>query len=248
MVNYYEILEITKTATVADVKKAYRKLALRWHPDKNPNNLNEANRRFKEICQAYEILSDEKKRKIYDQQASRKVISPSKTYRYKTSTHTKPTTAARTSQSSSSNPAFTEFPFTFKSPHDTFRDFFGDDDLFANHFNFSPNFGCSTDGSGDNKIPRSFLSFMWDPFTNLKAGSAAINIPATASNRGQPLRQHNSNAAVKKTVNTTTTTVTRFKDGNTYMKKKICDNNIETTYRYENDVLLSKTVKIVTTQ
>lgn len=60
MVDYYKVLEVNKNATTADIKKAYRKLALKWHPDKNPENQDEANRKFKEISEAYEILSDGK--------------------------------------------------------------------------------------------------------------------------------------------------------------------------------------------
>ena len=58
--SYYEILEITKNASESEVKKAYRSLALRWHPDKNPENMKEAEIRFKEISEAYEVLSDSK--------------------------------------------------------------------------------------------------------------------------------------------------------------------------------------------
>ena len=60
MVDYYKVLEVNKNSTTADIKKAYRKLALKWHPDKNPDNQDEANRKFKEISEAYEILSDGK--------------------------------------------------------------------------------------------------------------------------------------------------------------------------------------------
>src|SRR5271155_1343152 len=65
MADDYEILEISKEATQEDIKKAYRKQALKFHPDRNPGD-KEAEKRFKEISEAYEVLSDEKKRQIYD--------------------------------------------------------------------------------------------------------------------------------------------------------------------------------------
>ncbi len=64
--DYYEILGITKTASKAEIKKAYRKQALKYHPDKNPGD-KEAERSFKEAAEAYEILSDDNKRSRYDQ-------------------------------------------------------------------------------------------------------------------------------------------------------------------------------------
>uniref|UniRef100_A0A182SBD3 J domain-containing protein n=1 Tax=Anopheles maculatus TaxID=74869 RepID=A0A182SBD3_9DIPT len=72
MVDYYKVLEVSRTASEAEIKKAYKKLALRWHPDKNPDNPEESNRRFKEISEAYEVLSDAYKRHIYDTRGTRK--------------------------------------------------------------------------------------------------------------------------------------------------------------------------------
>ncbi|XP_015943009.1 uncharacterized protein LOC107468269 [Arachis duranensis] len=66
-VDYYKILQVEKSATDDDLKKAYRKLAMKWHPDKNPNNKKEAESKFKQISEAYEVLSDPQKRAIYDQ-------------------------------------------------------------------------------------------------------------------------------------------------------------------------------------
>lgn len=63
--DYYEILELSRSATQDDIKKAYRKQALKFHPDRNPGDP-DAEKRFKEISEAYEVLSDEKKRQMYD--------------------------------------------------------------------------------------------------------------------------------------------------------------------------------------
>lgn len=63
--DYYEILGIKRGATAEEIKKAYRQLALKYHPDKNPNNP-KAEEQFKEIAEAYEVLSDSEKRQQYD--------------------------------------------------------------------------------------------------------------------------------------------------------------------------------------
>lgn len=64
--DYYEVLGIDKSADMDTIKKAYRKLAVKYHPDKNPGD-KEAEEKFKEATEAYEVLSDEQKRPIYDQ-------------------------------------------------------------------------------------------------------------------------------------------------------------------------------------
>jgi DnaJ-class molecular chaperone len=63
--DYYKTLGVSKEASKDEIKKAYRKLAHQYHPDKNPNN-KEAEDRFKEIAEAYEVLADDQKRKDYD--------------------------------------------------------------------------------------------------------------------------------------------------------------------------------------
>lgn len=54
-VDYYNVLKVGKNATDEDLKKSYRRLAMKWHPDKNPNNKKEAEAKFKQISEAYEV-------------------------------------------------------------------------------------------------------------------------------------------------------------------------------------------------
>ncbi len=64
--DYYEVLQVTKQAAKEDIKRAYRKLAVQYHPDRNPGD-REAEEKFKEATEAYEVLSDDQKRQAYDQ-------------------------------------------------------------------------------------------------------------------------------------------------------------------------------------
>ena len=65
--DYYKILGVKRTATKAEIKKAFKKLSLKYHPDKNKDNPKKAKEKFIKIANAYEVLSDDEKRKIYDQ-------------------------------------------------------------------------------------------------------------------------------------------------------------------------------------
>ncbi|XP_034024112.1 dnaJ homolog subfamily B member 6b isoform X2 [Thalassophryne amazonica] len=115
MVEYYQILGVHKNATQDDIKKAYRKLALKWHPDKNPDNKEEAERRFKELSEAYEVLSDENKRNIYDRYGKEGLSAGGGHYDH-----------------------FGGPSFTFRNPEDVFREFFGGRDPFADLFADDP--------------------------------------------------------------------------------------------------------------
>ncbi|XP_022668719.1 dnaJ homolog subfamily B member 3-like [Varroa destructor] len=113
----YATLEVRRAATSDKVKKAYRRLALKWHPDKNPHNLKEAEQRFKEISQAYEILSVEKKRLICDKHNER--WGPGKD---------------NPKSSTDFNQGWKEFEellalFDIRKPEEIFKDFFQDEQL-----------------------------------------------------------------------------------------------------------------------
>uniref|UniRef100_A0A8I5YUZ0 DnaJ heat shock protein family (Hsp40) member B6 n=1 Tax=Pongo abelii TaxID=9601 RepID=A0A8I5YUZ0_PONAB len=114
MVDYYEVLGVQRHASPEDIKKAYRKLALKWHPDKNPENKEEAERKFKQVAEAYEVLSDAKKRDIYDKYGKEGLNGGG-------------------GGGSHFDSPF-EFGFTFRNPDDVFREFFGGRDPFSFDF------------------------------------------------------------------------------------------------------------------
>ena len=66
MTNYYDVLNVHKNSTKEEIKNSYKKLAMKYHPDKNMNNKKEAEKKFKEVAEAYEVLSDDKKKYEYD--------------------------------------------------------------------------------------------------------------------------------------------------------------------------------------
>lgn len=66
MSSYYDVLGVSKSSSNDDIKKAYKKMCLKWHPDKNPDKVEEAKVEFQKIQEAYEVLSNEEKRTIYD--------------------------------------------------------------------------------------------------------------------------------------------------------------------------------------
>ncbi|XP_071966182.1 dnaJ homolog subfamily B member 6-like isoform X2 [Antedon mediterranea] len=117
MPDYYQVLDVSRDATADDIKKAYRKLALKWHPDKNPSNKEEANNKFKEVSAAYEVLSDAKKREIYDNGG--RDFDFNEFNNFNDFGHHQ------------------GFAYQFSSPEDIFREFFGTDDPFSAFFESS---------------------------------------------------------------------------------------------------------------
>ncbi|KAK2370672.1 dnaJ protein subfamily B member [Trifolium repens] len=115
-VDYYKLLQVDRNANDDDLKKAYRKLAMKWHPDKNPNNKKEAEAKFKQISEAYDVLSDSQKRAIYDQfgEDGLKGQMP-------------PPPEASASGGGNTYYTHADFPhrFSHRNPDDIFAEFFG---------------------------------------------------------------------------------------------------------------------------
>jgi molecular chaperone DnaJ len=103
--DYYEVLGVTRTASVDEIKSAYRKAALKWHPDRNPENKAESEIKFRECTEAYSVLSDGQKRQIYDTYGHAGLSSSGVGQGF-------------------DNTVFQDF-------HDIFGDFFGFEDLFG---------------------------------------------------------------------------------------------------------------------
>ena len=134
MVDYYTVLEVPRNAPASEIKKAYRKLALKWHPDKNPDCQEDATKKFKEISEAYEVLSDDNKRSVYDKYG-KEGLTPSSAGAPGGSRrrHRHP------GQQFSEDDIVYGFPnFAFRDPFDIFREFFGGNDPFAEMFETDP--------------------------------------------------------------------------------------------------------------
>ncbi|CAI9097246.1 OLC1v1033626C2 [Oldenlandia corymbosa var. corymbosa] len=111
--DYYKILQVDKNAKEDDLKKAYRKLAMKWHPDKNPTNKKEAEAKFKQISEAYDVLSDPQKRQVYDQYGEEGLKGQV------------PPSGAGGYTSTSDGGGHTSFRFNPRSADDIFSEFFG---------------------------------------------------------------------------------------------------------------------------
>ncbi|XP_074857700.1 dnaJ homolog subfamily B member 2-like [Carettochelys insculpta] len=146
MVEYYEALGVPSSASSDDIKKAYRKAALKWHPDKNPENKEHAERKFKEIAEAYEVLSDKSKRELYDRYGKDGLSGA----------------GTGDLRGGAGAPGFT---FTFRGADEVFREFFGGRDPFAEFFDDVGLFselqagGTRGRGQGGPSVAYSFCSY-----------------------------------------------------------------------------------------
>ncbi|XP_037085532.1 dnaJ homolog subfamily B member 3-like isoform X2 [Pollicipes pollicipes] len=232
MVDYYRILEVPRNASAEHIKKAYRKLALQWHPDKNLNNKEAATIRFKEISEAYEVLSDEKKRKVYDR-FGKEGLKNGATSSHHHAPHGFP----------EPDLGFMFGGFSFRDPEDVFREFFGGDP-FADFF----------DGLGS--MMSSFAAI--DAVMDGRGGHAGLAHGALAHHglaHHGGLAQHgfvsstsfsslgSPGAGVKRT-----STSTKFVNGKKITTRRVYENGRETVDTYENDVLKQHTINGVPQQ
>lgn len=203
MSDYYKILKVAKSATLDEIKKAYRKLALKWHPDKNPNNTDEANRKFREISEAYEVLSDSNKRTMYDRYGKDFKQAPS-----------------------GGHSDFYDFGgfgrFNFRDPEDVFKEFFGGGifDIFgdeASKRNSRRNRGSIFD-SFDHMFSDSFGSSNFQgPFTSCTMESSFSNFrsPKNYVKRTSTTTQYvdGKQVTTKKVFENGKEVVTQYEDG-----------------------------------
>ncbi|KAK7304585.1 hypothetical protein VNO77_42468 [Canavalia gladiata] len=119
--DYYNILKVNRNASEEDLKKAYKRLARIWHPDKNPVNKSEAEAKFKRISEAYDVLSDPQKRQIYDLYGEEAL---------KSGQFPPPPQSSSSSSSRSFHPRqnpTTSFRFNPRDADDIYAEFFGAD-------------------------------------------------------------------------------------------------------------------------
>lgn len=215
--DYYKTLGVSKDAGEKEIKKAYRKLALKWHPDKNPDSKEEAEEKFKEISEAYDVLSDKEKRSVYDR-------------------YGKEGLRAGGGNSGRDFGGFEGFHhFTFRNANDIFKDFFSHDpfgnEIFKDFFGGS---GFFENGTNDRRKERGgargfgggFDMFSSDSFND---GFASSSFHSFGSGFG--------GGSVKSTSISTKTV-----NGKVVETKKVKENGVETVEVRENGNLVSKSI------
>nr|CAH7736419.1 unnamed protein product [Callosobruchus chinensis] len=218
MADYYKILNIPRSATKDQIKKAYKLLALKWHPDKNPDKPEEACKRFREISQAYEVLSDPKKKKSYDLYGR----------------------DGFSSRLDRDDDGFCDYGgfglFNFRDPEEIFREFFGGS--ISDLFGLTSPSRRSSHRRGSNQSNRSHSLFTplnvmdsffggGSPFASFSAVESS-SIGGSHGNQNTYMRQMSTDTQIINGKETTT--------------KRIIENGKEIIEKYENGVLTFKSV------
>ncbi|XP_071744412.1 dnaJ homolog subfamily B member 6 [Lepeophtheirus salmonis] len=251
MLDYYATLGVVKESSAAEIKKAYRKLALKWHPDKNPENQDVSTKKFKEISEAYEVLSNEQKRREYDTYG--KVGSPPRYSQTRTQF-----------RGEDLNDMVFGFPhFVFRDPNDVFREFFGTSDPFEelldpfnimggarrhhhqqhhhhhrrHHHRHDPLHGIIQTHSA--------FSDLMSPFGMLGGMGGLLSMsnmdPFGGGGGGASIQTFSTSYGGTPNICSSSTS-TRYVNGKKITTKKVVDNGVENVKVYENDVLKSHTM------
>lgn len=234
--DYYEILGITRDANQDQIKKAYRKLALKWHPDKNLDKREIAEHNFKRLAEAYEVLSDTEKRQVYDRSGKEGLAN-----------------GAGEAPGPGAGFGFGGFPgmadlfgggggggmfFSFRDPNEVFRDFFGGADPFGDIFNDMSQQHHQSDGYGNQQQQQQQQHsnmFSMDPFSMLSGlgglGGMSMSMSSSSGSSCGPDGQVKRISTSVKVVN-----------GKRIETKRVVDNGVETVTVTENGQVKSKTV------
>ncbi|OQR93951.1 hypothetical protein THRCLA_08292 [Thraustotheca clavata] len=176
--NYYEVLEVNEAASEAEIKQAYRKLAVKWHPDKNKDP--SAEERFKRIGEAYAVLSDPTKRQEYDY--NRKFNSSHRT--------------------SHANDHYSQ-PFTFFDARDLFQAFFGGHDPFMEmHMGNRSRSTRHRDPFGFSSMMMDMDDFMGSSMMSMSSSSFGGGFTSSSSSTST-YRDHTGQTVTKKTTSIT---------------------------------------------
>ncbi|XP_064456843.1 dnaJ homolog subfamily B member 6-like isoform X2 [Ornithodoros turicata] len=222
---YYKVLDIPRNSSTNDIKKAYRKLALKWHPDKNPDKKEEAGRRFREISEAYEVLVDDTKRKLYDCYGKAGLTGGS---------------CKNTDTTFEEGFDMPFFNFVFRDPQDVFREFFSGDEFSV--FTDPLFYGGVQPEARHHHHGHSAVNRREDIF-----GIPGFNMGAVSDLLGgfsdgfTSFGTTSSGSGMRPNVRKTSTS-TRFVNGKKIETKKIIENGVETVTVHEDGVLTKKTV------
>jgi curved DNA-binding protein CbpA len=237
--NYYEILELNSNASEQEISKAYRRLALKWHPDKNPGNAKEAEKRFVEVAEAYEILSNKEKKKLYDDQL---IQNSSNNYNFNDD---RSNNNYRTFSQNFREPEST-FDNQFSNPQKIFEKFFGTRNIFEiyeeNEFldpqktqrELNPNSSLFPNFSRHNKNSSSF-KYSTINFSDSDSNKDFKRFSSFKNNREPGIGSNSSSSK-------STTVSKKIINGKSIVTTKIIENGNETIIEEENGFMKSKTV------
>lgn len=224
MSDYYNLLEVPRNASPEDIRRAYRRLALRWHPDKNPDNKAEAEARFKEISEAYEVLSDESRRRQYDiyghggHDADRHADYGS-------------------SRGGNAYHSTGAFAFTFRDPEELFREFFGSSDPFRDLFQ-----GFHGGQRGATVFTGGF-PFYQQNFGSLFRSGFIIDLDDLLFGQRMPTAGMGGVSAGFGTMPTQELTSVRYVNGKRIETRTIIQDGVKTVLCFEDGQLISRTVE-----